>query len=53
MTSEIKKVKPVDKTLVNFGKKTLKKLDVNKKYCFRRISKKIMNEFTLLTEGCN
>ena len=40
--------KPVDKTLVNFGKGTHNKLKKDKKYCLSRVSVKIREGFALL-----
>ena len=40
--------KPLDKTLVNFEKGTHNKLKTDEKYCLRRVSVKIREEFALL-----
>ena len=47
MDKRIKKAKPVDKTPMNLNENIYKKLKINKRGYLRKISKKIVNEFTL------
>ena len=44
----IKNAKPIDKTMVNFEKKTHNKFKTDEKYCLRRVSDKIREGFALL-----
>ena len=49
----IKKVEPVDKTLINFENETFEKLKIGEEYCFGRASKKITEKFIRLKSECN